>query len=56
VNAGKDVDAMLPYLSAYMGHENFAMTAYYVHLIPENFHKQNDISPYWYSELPEEED
>jgi integrase len=54
VNAGKDVDSMLLYLSAYMGHEKLSMTAYYVHLIPENFHKQNDISPYWYSELSED--
>ena len=31
-----DLNAMLPYLSAYMGHSNFSDTAYYIHLIPEN--------------------
>jgi integrase len=33
---GKDLYAMLPYLQAYMGHENFSHTAYYIHLLPEN--------------------
>jgi hypothetical protein len=32
---GKDIEAMLPYLSAYMGHERFSDTAYYIHLVPE---------------------
>jgi hypothetical protein len=27
---------MLAYLRAYMGHENFSSTMYYVHLLPEN--------------------
>lgn len=31
-----DLNAMLPYLSAYMGHSNFSDTAYYIHLMPEN--------------------
>ena len=34
---GKDLDAYLPYLSAYMGHEHFSHTAYYIHLVPEFF-------------------
>ncbi len=34
---GKDLQAMLPYLSAYMGHERFSDTAYYIHLVPEIF-------------------
>jgi len=36
LNEGKDLYAMLPYLSAYMGHEHFSQTAYYIHLLPEN--------------------
>ena len=31
-----DLNAMLPYLSAYMGPSNFSDTAYYIHLMPEN--------------------
>ena len=27
---------MLPYLRTYMGHEKFADTAYYIHILPEN--------------------
>lgn len=36
LNEERDLYAMLPYLSAYMGHENFSATAYYIHLLPEN--------------------
>ena len=32
----RDIEAMLPYLRAYMGHETFNSTIYYVHLLPEN--------------------
>ena len=31
---GKDVSAMLPFLSAYMGHEQLSDTYYYIHLVP----------------------
>ena len=31
---GKDLNAMLPYLSAYMGHAELSDTHYYIHLIP----------------------
>ena len=31
---GKDIDALIPYLSAYMGHETFRDTYYYIHLLP----------------------
>jgi len=34
---GQDIAAKLPYLSAFMGHFDFACTAYYIHLIPELF-------------------
>lgn len=36
LNENRDFYSMLPYLSAYMGHENFSATAYYIHLLPEN--------------------
>jgi len=35
IEEGRDLDAMIPYLSTYMGHESFAATYYYVHLLPE---------------------
>ena len=36
LNNGADLNAKLPYLSAYMGHTHFSDTAYYIHLLPEN--------------------
>lgn len=36
---GKDVTAMLPYLSAYMRHEQLSDTYYYIHLVPGLFEK-----------------
>lgn len=36
---GKDVTAMLPYLSAYMGHAQLSDTHYYIHLVPGLFEK-----------------
>jgi integrase len=35
VQEGRDLNAWLPYLSAYMGHDTYASTAYYIHLLPE---------------------
>jgi len=32
---GKDLNVWIPYLSAYMGHESFKATYYYIHLLPE---------------------
>lgn len=32
---GYDINANVPYLSAYMGHASFSDTAYYIHLLPE---------------------
>jgi len=32
---GRDLYAVLPYLSTYMGHYDFSATAYYIHLLPE---------------------
>jgi integrase len=34
---GKDIEAHLPYLSAYMGHTKISHTAYYIHLVPKVF-------------------
>jgi integrase len=34
---GTDINAFLPYLSAYMGHTHLSDTAYYIHLNPEFF-------------------
>lgn len=35
VEEGRDLNVWLPYLSAYMGHEAYSATAYYIHLLPE---------------------
>lgn len=35
IDEGKDLYTMLPYLRAYMGHEHFSDTAYYIHILPE---------------------
>lgn len=35
--AGEDMDAKLPYLSAYMGHVSITSTYYYIHLVPGVF-------------------
>lgn len=35
VEEGRDLGAWLPYLSAYMGHDTYSATAYYIHLLPE---------------------
>ena len=39
VEEGKPLDACIPYLSAYMGHERFQDTYYYIHLIPQRLSK-----------------
>lgn len=39
VEEKKDIGAWLPYLSAYMGHETYSGTAYYIHLLPERLSK-----------------
>lgn len=35
VEQDKDIEALLPYLAAYMGHQKYSSTAWYVHLLPE---------------------
>jgi len=60
INDGKDVMAMAPYLSAYMGHTCFTSTLYYIHLLPERLIKSSGID--WeklsciYPEVAYEED
>jgi integrase len=41
---GKDLDSMVPYLSAYMGHATFSATYYYIHLLPERLALMDFIS------------
>jgi integrase len=41
VEEGRDLNAMVPYLSAYMGHAAFSATFYYVHLLPERLSRMN---------------
>lgn len=38
---GKDITAMLPYLSAYMGHAQLSDTHYYIHLVPGLFEQMS---------------
>jgi integrase len=43
IDAGADLYAKLPYLRAYMGHEHFSQTAYYIHILPENILRSPNI-------------
>ena len=36
---GENLNNMLPYLRAYMGHDTLNETAYYIHILPENLVK-----------------
>ncbi len=44
LNEKVDLHAMLPYLSAYMGHTKFSDTAYYIHLLPEKLMKTSAVN------------
>lgn len=46
IKDGRDVNACLPYLSAYMGHTQLSDTAYYIHLVPEFFSQMADMDNY----------
>ena len=35
VEEGKNIEDWLPYLAAYMGHEKYSSSAWYIHLLPE---------------------
>lgn len=40
---GKDIHAMMPYLSAYMGHARVSETYYYIHLVPGMHEEMSDF-------------
>ena len=40
----EDINAFLPYLSAYMGHAKLSDTAYYIHLLPERLTSSKTIN------------
>jgi integrase len=40
---GKDLHAMMPYLSAYMGHARVSDTYYYIHLVPGMHEEMSDF-------------
>jgi len=50
---GKDVSALLPYLSRYMGHAGFESTFYYVHTSPDFMRGYANITAAGASLLPE---
>ncbi len=50
---GKDVTAMLPYLSRYMGHATFESTYYYIHTSPDFMDAYDQITRKSQSVLPE---
>lgn len=43
LDSGQPLMVKLPYLRAYMGHDNITETLYYVHLLPENLIKATGI-------------
>lgn len=43
LDEGRNLNSMLPYLSAYMGHSSLSSTAYYIHILPENLLKSPGI-------------
>jgi len=60
IDEGKDVMALMPYLSTYMGHSELNSTFYYIHLLPNRLLKSTGID--WhqfdgiYGEVPANED
>jgi integrase len=53
MSQGKDVTAMLPYLSRYMGHATLSSTYYYVHTSPDFMASYSHITGNGGSVLPE---
>lgn len=43
LDSGENLMVMLPYLRAYMGHNQLTETAYYIHILPENLVKSPAI-------------
>jgi site-specific recombinase XerD len=50
---GKDVTAMLPYLTRYMGHADIESTFYYIHTSPQFLHTYQNLTTASQSLLPE---
>ena len=48
---GEDLNAKLPYLSAYMGHSQLSDTYYYIHLVPEQLKMMTGIDFTRYEDL-----
>jgi integrase len=48
---GKDLSAMLPYLSAYMGHAHISDTYYYIHLVPGMMETMSGVDCGTFSDL-----
>ena len=44
IDEGKNLYVMLPYLRAYMGHQSFSDTVYYIHLLPDRLMKSPGIN------------
>ena len=51
LNEGCDINAMFPYLSAYMGHSQLTDTYYYIHLVPGQFKAMSGIDFTCYEDL-----
>jgi integrase len=43
LDEGRDLNIMLLYLRAFMGHEDLSETAYYIHVLPENLVKSAGV-------------
>ena len=54
IDDGKDVMALLPYLSAYLGHAEIKSTLYYIHLLPDHIRKSAGINWEMFSNIYEE--
>ena len=52
VREGRDVSAMLPYLSAYVGHSSIESTDYYLHLVPDFFGEYAQLTERRSSAIP----
>ena len=50
---GADLEAMLPYLSRYMGHATFESTYYYIHTSPDFMDSYAALTRTGQSVLPE---
>ena len=48
---GRELNNCLPYLSAFMGHDKFEDTQYYIHFVPEFFSKSSGIDFEMFADL-----